>query len=56
MSPDQPADRDPSVAAARERVAATDFSDPTQAKMAAEAIVVALEALDDLVAQLYRLG
>jgi hypothetical protein len=56
MSPSQPADRDPSVAAARQRVASTDFSDPAQAKLAAEALVEALEALDDLVAQLYRLG
>jgi hypothetical protein len=56
MSPDQPADRDPSVAAARDRVAATDFSDPAQARMAAEATVAALEALDDLIAQLYRMG
>jgi hypothetical protein len=56
MSPSQPADRDPSVAAARDRVAATDFSDPAQAKAAAEALVVALEALDDLVAQLFRMS
>jgi hypothetical protein len=56
MSPDQPADRDPSVAAARDRVAATDFSDPAEAKMAAEAMVAALEALDDLVSQRYRMG
>jgi hypothetical protein len=56
MSPDQPADREPAVAAARERIAATDFSDPTQAKQAAEAVVEALEAIDDLVAQLYRMS
>jgi hypothetical protein len=56
MTPDQPADRDPSVAAARERIAATDFNDPVQAKAAAEAVVSALEALDDLVAQLFRLS
>jgi hypothetical protein len=56
MSPNQPADRDPSVAAARERIEATDFSDPAQAKATAEAIVVALEALDDLVAQLFRMS
>jgi hypothetical protein len=56
MSPDQPADRDPTVAAARDRVAATDFNDPAQAKMAAEALVTALEALDDLVAQLFRMS
>jgi hypothetical protein len=56
MSPNQPADRDPSVAAARERIAATDFSDPAQAKLAAESIVAALEALDDLVAQLFRMS
>jgi hypothetical protein len=56
MSPNQPADRDPSVAAARERIEATDFSDPAQAKMAAEATVAALEALDDLVAQLFRMS
>jgi hypothetical protein len=56
MSPSQPSDRDPKVAAARERVEATDFGDPAQARLAAEALVEALEALDDLVAQLYRLG
>jgi hypothetical protein len=56
MSPNQPADRDPSVAAARDRIAATDFNDPAEAKMAAEAVVVALEALDDLVAQLFRMS
>jgi hypothetical protein len=56
MTPNQPADRDPSVAAARERVEATDFSDPAQAKLAAEAVVEALEALDDLVSQLYRMS
>jgi hypothetical protein len=56
MSPNQPADREPSVAAARERIAATDFSDPTQVKLAAEAVVEALEALDDLVAELYRMS
>jgi hypothetical protein len=56
MSPDQPADRDPTVAAARDRVVGTDFTDPAQAKMAAEAVVTALEALDDLVAQLFRMS
>jgi hypothetical protein len=56
MTPDQPADRDPSVAAARERIAATDFTDPAQARAAAESLVVALEALDDLVAQLFRMS
>jgi hypothetical protein len=56
MSSTQPADREPKVAEARERVAATDFSDPAQAKLAAEALVEALEAVDDLVAQLYRHG
>jgi hypothetical protein len=56
MSPSQPADRDPKVAAARELVAATDFSDPAQAKLAAGALVEALEALDDLVSELFRLS
>ena len=56
MSPDQPADREPAVAAARARIAATDFNDPVQAKEAAEALVAALEALDDLVADLYRMS
>jgi hypothetical protein len=56
MSAEQPADRDPKVAAARERIASTDFSDPAQAKLAAEALLEAVEALDDLVAELFRLG
>jgi hypothetical protein len=56
MSPNEPSDREPKVSEARARVAATDFSDPAQAKAAAEALVEALEAVDDLVAQLYRLG
>jgi hypothetical protein len=56
MSPEPPTDRDPKVAAARERVGSTDFSDPAEARLAAEALLEAVEALDDLVAEPFRLG